>query len=230
MVVDWYNPYDDPNCPACDCADWGMMGCISTCSREKYVVAKRKELGAGKKKIRRINIFGGPGSGKSTLAAWLWSELKIAGFNVEHVQEWVKGWAYANRPITSFDEVYAFAKQMHKEDNLLRQGVDHIICESPLLLIASYATRNKSTFADDLISLANKFEHIYPSVFVFLQRGDIPYKREGRYEDLEAALATDEVIEFVARSNAPHLMLEFPAKDRSSILSHVLNELGVNIP
>ena len=32
-----YDPYKDPNCPDCDCADWGMMGCLTNCAREKYI-------------------------------------------------------------------------------------------------------------------------------------------------------------------------------------------------
>jgi hypothetical protein len=43
-VVTTYNPYEDPSCPACDCADWGMMFCGSNCSREKYIQRKKEEL------------------------------------------------------------------------------------------------------------------------------------------------------------------------------------------
>lgn len=39
-----YDQYSDPNCPPCDCADWGMMGCLSTCSQDKYIKRKQQEI------------------------------------------------------------------------------------------------------------------------------------------------------------------------------------------
>lgn len=41
-----YDPYADPRCPPCDCADWGMMGCLSGCTRERYIREKLKRLEA----------------------------------------------------------------------------------------------------------------------------------------------------------------------------------------
>ena len=73
-------------------------------------------------KFRRINIHSGPNAGKSTLASWLFAELKICGFNIQFVDEYVKKWAYEGRPITSSDQIYLFAKQMYKEESYLRAG------------------------------------------------------------------------------------------------------------
>lgn len=46
------------------------------------------------KKIRRINLFAGPGAGKSTACAQLFSRMKLAGFNVEQVTEYVDHFSY----------------------------------------------------------------------------------------------------------------------------------------
>jgi len=37
----FYNEYEDPDCPPCNCADWGMTGCLSSCRREVYVRSQR---------------------------------------------------------------------------------------------------------------------------------------------------------------------------------------------
>jgi hypothetical protein len=42
--MEHYNEYLDPDVPKCTCADWGMMGCLSTCAREIYVARKKREL------------------------------------------------------------------------------------------------------------------------------------------------------------------------------------------
>jgi hypothetical protein len=62
--------------------------------------------------IRRICLHAGPGSGKSTLAARVFGELKVRGYDVEHVPEYIKTWAHAGRKPESYDQLYVFAKQL----------------------------------------------------------------------------------------------------------------------
>ena len=174
--------------------------------------------------IRRINVFGGPGSGKSVLTMWLFAELKIAGLNIQFVDEYVKKWAYEGKPISSFDQIYLFAKQMYKEESYLRAGADLIISDSPILMIGAYATRNNDPFKDELISLATKFNEIYPSINIFLDREGIPYQRSGRYEDYEAAVATDKVILSVLSDNLKSFEV-FKTKERQQILEHILGRI-----
>lgn len=47
--------------------------------------------------MKVINLFGGPGIGKSTLAAGLFEHMKIAGFNVELVNEYAKDMVWEQR-------------------------------------------------------------------------------------------------------------------------------------
>ncbi len=51
-----------------------------------------------------INLYGGPGAGKSTSAAYLYYLLKCQQENVELVREYVKKWAWENRPCGVYDE------------------------------------------------------------------------------------------------------------------------------
>jgi hypothetical protein len=174
-------------------------------------------------KIRRINIFSGPGSGKSVLATWLFAELKIAGVNIQFVDEYVKKWAYEGKQITSFDQIYLFAKQMYKEESYLRAGAEHIISDSPILMIGGYASRNNDPFKDELISLALKFNKLYPSINIFLDRDGIPYQRDGRYEDYEKAKLTDKFILDVLKENVDYKV--FKTKDRQQILEYIIEEV-----
>jgi len=179
------------------------------------------------KRYRRVNILAGPGCGKSTTAAWLWSELKIAGFNIEYVSEYVKKWAFEKKSISSFDQVYLFAKQMYKEDSYLKSGADFIISDSPILQVGGYATRNNDPFKDELISIAKKFNETYPSINIFLDRSGIDYQREGRYEDYNAAVETDKFILDTLREHDPDYEI-FRTVDRKIILEHIITKLNAS--
>ncbi len=178
------------------------------------------------KHYRRINVMTGPGSGKSSTTAWLFSELKIRGINVEYVHETVKKWAYEKKSISSFDHVYLFAKQMHNEDSYLKNGADFVISDSPILQVGAYSKRNGDLFADEIIGIANKFDKLYPSINIFLDREGIKYKSEGRYENYEEAVKTDMAILDVLKENVS--FSTFRALDRQLILEHVLDKINAS--
>ena len=142
--------------------------------------------------IVRVNVFGGPGSGKSTIAAWLFSQLKEAGRKIEHINEWIKTMAWQKSVPTSYDQIYVFAKQLRREDLLVRNGIP-IITDSPLPLQLAYVRKNFERFYDPLAGILRCFEHDYPSFNIWLRRMT-PYRVEGRYEDLDEAKVLDGII------------------------------------
>lgn len=174
--------------------------------------------------IRRINIFGGPSSGKSVLVMWLFAELKISGLNIQFADEYVKKWVYDGKTISSFDHVYLFGKQIYKEEGYLRAGADLIISDAPILMIGAYSTRDGDPFNDELISIAMKFDKVYPSINIFLDREGIPYQQPGRYENYEAAVATDKIILKVMKENLQSFAT-FKTKERQQILEYVLSNV-----
>lgn len=89
------------------------------------------------KKTKVINLFGSPAVGKSTTAAELYSVMKKKDLNVELVREYVKAWAWENRKINRYDQIYFFGKQVRHE-TLLYGRVDFLITDSPVLLASFY--------------------------------------------------------------------------------------------
>lgn len=152
--------------------------------------------------IRRICCFGGPSCGKSTTAARLFGELKRQDHDIELVQEYVKEWAYQNRKPISFDQIYLFGKQIHAEDVRL-QHVKQIITDSPLLLSAAYSILSGFDGYQEIINLAKKFEEVYPSINIILDRTGIEYVDHGRYQNYAEALEVDKLINDVVYSHAP---------------------------
>lgn len=151
--------------------------------------------------IRRINLFGGPCSGKSSSALDVCRNFKrVAAINpnihnVELVQEYVKTWAYENRVPQSFDQVYIFAKQLRREDVLLRsEQVDVTVTDSPIFLSYCYGEKYDAPGYEALLPIINKFEEKYPSLNIFIDRGNKAYVQKGRYQTEAEAKEMDAFI------------------------------------
>lgn len=152
-------------------------------------------------KIKRISYWGGAGCGKSTMAARTFYELKVRGYEVEYVPEYIKVRAYQKRFPKSHEQVYIFGKQEHAEDDLM----DHVqatISDSPLLMNAAYSERYGFRGSHHIIGLANLYEEDYPSLNFWVHRKH-PYNPEGRYQTLEEALEIDDDIRRLMLKHLP---------------------------
>lgn len=138
---------------------------------------------------RRICLYGGPGVGKSTLAAATFARLKAQGHKIELVQEWIKGWAWEDRKVRGWDQLYILAKQLRLEDRLLSRGVS-LVTDSPLIMQLAYQPDFMIAETRDLI---DTFERQYPGEHYLLQR-TVPYDPEGRWETPSQARCLDQEI------------------------------------
>jgi len=85
-----------------------------------------------------INFIGAPGVGKSTTAAELFCIMKKMNYSVEIVQEFAKELVYSDSS-TLKDQIYVTASQHHRIFKL-KDKVDYIITDSPIILGAAYTT------------------------------------------------------------------------------------------
>lgn len=132
-----------------------------------------------------INLYGGPGTGKSTIMAELFSKLKWAGYNVEMAPEFAKELVWESRHHTLNDQVYIFGKQSHRLHRL-RDQVDYIITDSPLLLSLYYNKTSGNTFNQ----LVEEVYRSYDNVDIFLERTK-PYQAAGRLQTESEAKVID---------------------------------------
>ena len=84
-----------------------------------------------------INFYGGPGSGKSTQASGLFYKMKAAGYSVELVNEFAKECVWEGNVPMLKDQLWVLAHQ-HRKLVRLRDKVDYIITDSPVLLSIVY--------------------------------------------------------------------------------------------
>lgn len=148
--------------------------------------------------VRRICFFAGPGAGKSTIAARTFAELKIRGYDVEYIPEYIKTWAYMGKKPNSYDQAYVFAKQLHAEDVIL-QHVRHIVTDSPLLMNTAYSAFYGFPAVDHLIHLAQAFDRDFEPLNFYIERS-VDYNQHGRYQTPEQAVEFDNfLLEFLGK-------------------------------
>jgi GTPase SAR1 family protein len=132
-----------------------------------------------------VNLVGSPCVGKSTMASKLFYKLKVKGYRVELINEYAKELLYedSNR-IQSQIEV--FSEQLLRQRRLIGK-VDILITDSPILLSIIY-NNEPNPHLNDLIAWEFKS---FDNLVYFLDRGDIKYENEGRFQNEEEAKVID---------------------------------------
>ncbi len=137
-----------------------------------------------------INLFGGPSVGKSTMASELFVMMKKLGYKVELVTEFAKDLVYADDNTRLDDQLMVFAEQNHRLFRL-RDKVDFVITDSPLLITKVYNESLSREFFDPFVdSIFNSYDNIN----FILERDDSFYQKYGRMHNLSQAKEIDNKI------------------------------------
>ncbi len=139
--------------------------------------------------MKVINLYGGPGSGKSTVAAGLFYQMKMKHMKVELVTEYAKDLVYANQLESMLDQQeYIFATQNNRQHRL-RNVVDWVITDSPLLLGLTYVNAAwvcVKPFNDLVFCTYNSYDNIN----IYLQR-PAEFQEYGRAHNLQESREID---------------------------------------
>lgn len=136
-----------------------------------------------------VNLFGGPGSTKSTTSAGVFHLMKLAGMNVEVIDEYAKHLVWTDRKKCLKCQPYVFGKQYYKLYSLLGK-VDFIINDSPILLSVTYNEDYPESFNRSVIDIFKSMNNLN----FYLKRGDIQYNPIGRNQTFSEAKEIDEKI------------------------------------
>jgi tRNA uridine 5-carbamoylmethylation protein Kti12 len=162
-----------------------------------------------------INLFGGPGCGKSTIAAELFAILKKQGYEVELVTEYAKDKVWEESYKTLENQIYVFAKQLHRLWRL-KDKVQFIITDSPLLLSIIYDKDNNEDLKNLIISRFNSFDNIN-----FIINRSTVYNQNGRYQNEEQANEIDKQIKELLVLHH----ISFQTEDINNVVETILNEI-----
>ncbi len=130
-----------------------------------------------------VNIFGSPGSGKSTGAAYIFSQLKMKGYNAELVTEYAKDLTWEENRERLFNQAVIFGEQFQRINRCFDK-VDVIVTDSPFLMgvLYNHHPALKSSFTKCVRDVHAYYEK--DSVNYFLTRVK-PYNKTGRNQTEE---------------------------------------------
>lgn len=115
-----------------------------------------------------INLFGNPGSGKSTIAAYLYSELKARGMEVELVTETAKDLVWDEDWKRLSNQMYVFSTQLHRVDRLIGK-VEYVITDSPILLQIGYYKERHLPAPKQFKKLCMAYNRRYNNINIWLK-------------------------------------------------------------
>ena len=149
--------------------------------------------------MRVINVIGAPGKGKSTCASGLFCKMKMEGYNVELVTEYAKDLVWSKRFMELDNQVYVTAKQFHRQ-YILRNEVDYIITDSPIILGTIYEKGELKWFEPLVLELFNKFDNL--NFFITENKGR--YSNKGRLQNrTESDEVTAKIAHFLEQYRIP---------------------------
>jgi hypothetical protein len=177
------------------------------------------------RKMKVINLIAGPGAGKSTNAFALMAYLKQKRFNCELVHEYAKWCTWMDKQRTLDDQLYVFAKQHHMFYNL-RDQVDYVVTDSPLLLSLYYMGHGMNSFENNSVwqyafeHLVTSTENMYENQYFFIERGDRKFVQAGRNQKEDECKEIDQqLLKMLAFYQVPYHAV--------SNVDQIINELRV---
>lgn len=128
-----------------------------------------------------VNLFGVPSAGKSTGAAYIFSQLKMKGINVELVTEFAKDKVWENNEEVFKNQAYIFGKQSFKMSRC-KDKVDVMITDSPLPLSIFYNQDEilGESFNQTVMNVFNSYQNLN-----YLLLRTKPYNPIGRLQTEE---------------------------------------------
>lgn len=128
-----------------------------------------------------VNLFGVPSAGKSTGAAYIFSQLKMKGINVELVTEFAKDKVWENNEEVFKNQAYIFGKQSFKMSRC-KDKVNVVVTDSPLPLSIFYNQDEilGESFNQTVMNVFNSYQNLN-----YLLLRTKPYNPIGRLQTEE---------------------------------------------
>ena len=172
-----------------------------------------------------VNLFGGPGSGKSTTAAGVFFNMKMLHIEVELVLEYARELTFEENFYRLSDQTDILGEQ-HKRIRRLEGKVDCVVTDSPFLMGITYGhDSNKPppvTFEPYVVDLFGQYDNLN----FYLERGNGPYRKVGRYHTEEQAFEKDEQIKgILSKHSIPHTVVKSDGTAVQEVLIRVVNKL-----
>lgn len=137
------------------------------------------------KKTLVVNLFAGPGAGKSTGATYIFSKLKMLGYDCEYVSEFAKDKVWEKNDEVFKSQFYITGKQVFKIKRCYGK-VDIIVTDSPIAIGAQYLKEDEQKLGPAILEEFSKYNNLN----LFINRVK-PYNPNGRSQTLDEAVVID---------------------------------------
>ena len=153
--------------------------------------------------MKVINIFGGPGIGKSTTASGLFYLMKKNNLNCEYVTEYAKDLVWEKRFDILENDPLSVLSEQHRRVDRLKDKVDYVVTDSPIILGAIYATLFQTSKNDlgenglfHYCGLTHELFHKFDNCNYFLIHPPkkVQYQQVGRSQTEQESAEIDEKI------------------------------------
>lgn len=165
-----------------------------------------------------INLFGAPSSGKSTGASYIFSELKLKGYNVELVTEFAKDLTWEENFNSLNNQLYVSGCQSNRLSRL-KNKVDVVVTDSPLPIGILYFNSHTPKALKDVI--LEDFSQ-YKNVNFRIIRNK-PYNPVGRNQtEAQSDEIADKIVDLIQENNIPAISVEGTKTGYKYILNYLL--------
>ena len=180
------------------------------------------------RRTRVINLISGPGAGKTSVSAYLFYNLKIRGYCVEYVSEVAKQLVWT-RDFETLNNQHYVSTQQYKLLKSLVGLVDFIITDGPLTggLYYNRFNQDNTSNIDKTEQSILKWISEFDNINIFLDRGSIPYEKEGRYQEETEAKQIDTVLQLLMNKNSIPFAI-FPSIDPEKILDYIIGQISLD--
>ena len=173
-----------------------------------------------------VNLWGGPGMGKTGVAQQVSGELKARGIRADYVPEYAKELVRAGI-ILAYDQLEILAEQ-HRREKLCEDALQVVVTDSPLPLSLYHCADQDRAAVEQLID--NRMRG-WKVVNYFLERDlSESYETEGRYEDVEGALAKHAALQDILKRRDPSYTTVATKGASSAIVADVVTWLRLHDP
>lgn len=173
-----------------------------------------------KRKTIVVNLFGGPGVGKTSMRADVFAKLKWENIECEESVEYVKPKVWEDSLNSIKDQIYVFGQQ-HNQLFRLRDKVDVIITDAPLINSFLYDKENNKIFRALVLQEFKKYDNLN-----FIINRTKPYNPKGRFQDEQGAQVVHlEVYKILKKNKIPFEIVGGGPKGVPVIVDAVLKHL-----
>jgi hypothetical protein len=173
-----------------------------------------------------VNIIGAPGVGKSTISALLFANMKIRGYVVEYVQEYVKKLVWT-RDFESINNQYYLSKKTFETLNqIVSSGsIDFCISDGPLLHWLVYNLQNVNNTSNIektekfILECISKFNNI--NIYLEAVPGR-QYETAGRIHTEDESKEVGNLLKkLLEKNNMPYVSFSADPKNIDKIIDYI---------